>query len=634
MSAGVHTFYAVTCAPSAFIAVALLSLTAMPKPTLGQSAPALAPAAAGVVLPDQAANDATFETRSRALEDTLLARTLEKAVRWWARHEADTTRPANVMSTPEDRIDPIEAALLIRSGRDVRTGNAVLQEEAAHPFRGGMFYIHDIMAAYLHAGDSLHADAKAAIRRSLRERPIYRGDTENHWLLYYTGLYLAAQTWPGEAGTTWFNGRSSDENLTEAHEWIEHWIRRTTTIGQGEFDSPTYIIVFLSPLLTLHEFAADERLRAKAGKMVDWILADYAVEYLRGLYAGGHSRDYTYDAIAPEGAPSVGWGWLFFGDTSPVYRSDNLLAAWGSYRLPVVIHNVAVDRTEPYTHHERKRVRNVIRYGDQMNPPVYKTTHMTAAYALGSLQGGIQQPIQQHTWDVTYVDDRPNTTVFTVHPYFSGYELAMFFPEEIEWLSDEVDRYHLVYTDPNKWNSSSPYERTFQHENALIILYDLAEDAMHPHVNGFFPKSLDERVEDESGWIFFRGGRMYGAMYPLRPYEWIEEEVNWRLRSHERRNGFVVEVAQAEEYDSFEAFQAQIRANALDTSRFESAASVSYVTSSGHRMAFTFPDERRLDGEPIDLSDIPLFRGPYVNGAAGRMVVTHRGMRHEVDVRE
>ena len=585
------------------------------------------------VLESQQAYDAAFGERRDSLTAHLLESVLRKADLWKRARGAGSTRPDNVMSTPADRIDLLEAALLIRTGADPETGNAVIRQEADAPFRGGMFYIHDVMAALLHAGEKLDAATRQAVRRSLKVTPIYRGDTENHWLLYYTGVYLAAQTWPGERDTTWFNGKSSAENRREAAEYIDHWMHLTTTVGQGEFDSPTYLIVFLSPLLTLYEFADDAALKEKARKMLDWILADYAAEYLNGLYAGGHSRDYTYDAVEPRNAPAVGWGWLFFGDAEPVYRSDNLLAAWSDYRLPVVIHNVAVDRSEPYVHRERKRVRNVIRYGDEMNPPVYKTTFMTSAFALGSLQGGILQPIQQHTWDVTYVDDGPNTSVFTLHPYYSGYELAMFFPEEIEWLSDEVDRYHKVYTDPNKWNSSSPYERTFQHENVIIVLYDLAPDARHPHVDGFFPKSLDERTIDPSGWIFFRGGEMFGGMYPLQPYEWIEEDVNWRLRSHAPRNGFVVEVAAAADYRSFDAFKRQILSNRLDTSRFGDEARIAYTKSSGETLEFTYPDERLLNGSLIDLSETPLFDGPYLqgDGAARRLVVMHGGMRHEID---
>jgi hypothetical protein len=294
---------------------------------------------------------------------------------------------------------------------------------------------------------------------------------------------------------------------------------------------------------------------------------------------------------------------------------------------------VAVDRRTPYEQQERKRVRNVIRYGTAMNPPVYKQLYMTADYALGSVQGGILQPIQQHTWDVTFDDPDTSSTVFTLHPYYAAEELAMFFPEELEWLSNEVDRYHRVYTDPNKWNASSPYERTFQHRNALVVLYDLAPDAIHPHVDGFFPKTLKRREVDPSGWIFAQGGRAYIAVRPLAPYEWIEEPTVWRLRSRARRNGFVVEVAQASDYASWDAFKQRIRANGLDTAAFATDARVAYTTSAGDRMGFSFPDGRTLNGQPVHYDDMPLFRGRYLNGDAGRLTVTHGGMTYTIDLR-
>ena len=131
-------------------------------------------------------------------------------------------------------------------------------------------------------------------------------------------------------------------------------------------------------------------------------------------------------------------------------------------------------------------MRNVIRFGD--DPPVYKYTYMTADYVLGSLPGGILQPFQQHTWDVTYPPSKPYNTVFTVHPSWSSRELGMFFPEELNVLAEDVDRYKLVYRSPDKWNSDSPYEQTFQHNNVLIVLYNIAPGAQHPTSTVFSPR--------------------------------------------------------------------------------------------------------------------------------------------------
>ena len=130
----------------------------------------------------------------------------------------------------------------------------------------------------------------------------------------------------------------------------------------------------------------------------------------------------------------------------------------------------------------------------------------------------------------------------------------MFFPEEQRFLADEVNRYHLVYTSPDKWNSSSPYEQTFQHRNTLIVLYDIPEGVIQPHVDAFFPRTLTRNREGAGGWIVCQGGETLIGVFPLQPYEWIEENVNWRLRSSELRNGFIVEVVSAASFPSFDAF--------------------------------------------------------------------------------
>jgi hypothetical protein len=312
-----------------------------------------------------------------------------------------------------------------------------------------------------------------------------------------------------------------------------------------------------------------------------------------------------------------------------------VFGAVGSYRVPDVIYQIARDRSQPYVHTETKRVRNVIRFGDVRNPPVYKYTYMTREYALGSLQGGILQPIQQHTWDVTFGSGKPNNTVFTLHPYYSGRELAMFFPEEVKFLAGEVDRYHLVYTNPDKWNSSSPYEQTFQHKNAIIVLYNIAPGEHHSHIDGFFPKNLDERETDPTGWIFCRSGDTYVAFRPLKPYEWIEEKVDWRFRSHELKNGIVVEVGSAASHGGYDQFKTEIRRASIRYADFDRRLTVDYTTTGGDRMYFTYGGQRLVNGKAVDFKSYKLFRGPFVNAEVGSGVITltHGGAKRVLDFR-
>jgi hypothetical protein len=532
-------------------------------------------------------------------------------------------RLIDVVSQERDR-GFFTVAAKLSTGRDKEFAVAMLDSLTGDESIGGMFYSYMAIGTYLRLKDQLPDSLIRKIRQAYRERAMYRGDTENHWVAYYTGLYLASQTWPNEDRSQWFNGKSSAENFEESSEWLNRWMNTTFTIGQGEFDSPTYITVFLTPMLTLFDFAKDPVMKKKAQMTIDLLLSDFGAEQLDGNYCGGHSRDYPDDIVNPLSAPAALWAWLYFGEPHmelwqesryrPRYRGgwETLFGAMSSYRIPSVIYAIATDRSKAYIHTETKRVRNVIRFGQEKNPPVYKYTFMTHDYALGSLQGGILQPIQQHTWDITYRSDKPNNTIFVLHPYFSGKELAMFFPEEQKFLADEVNRYHLVYTDPNKWNSSSPYEQTFQHKNTIIVLYKIDKDANQKHIDGFFPKNLDERIEDPSGWIFCRAGMVYVAMFPLQPYEWIEEKINWRLRSAALNNGIIVEAGSAGEDGTFDEFKRVVSRSKPALKSSENKVAVDYKTRKGDSMEFVFGGSRTLNGKPVDFKTYKLYNSRFI----------------------
>jgi hypothetical protein len=198
----------------------------------------------------------------------------------------------------------------------------------------------------------------------------------------------------------------------------------------------------------------------------------------------------------------------------------------------------------------------------------------------------------------------------------------MFFPEEMKFLAGEVDRYHLVYTNPDKWNSSSPFEQTLQHKNAIIVLYNIAPGEKHPHIDGFFPKNLDERQTDPTGWIFCRSGESYVAFHPLKPYEWIEEKSNWRFRSHELKNGVVVEVGSASSHTSYDRFKADVRRASLRFDDFDRRLTVDYTTTSGDRLHFAYGGRRSVNGKAVDFASYRLFHGPYINAEVGSGVIT------------
>ncbi len=521
------------------------------------------------------------------------------------------------------------------TGTDIPTAFAFIDSMLTNP-HGDMFYVYPLMATYLYFQDILPPGLKARMKAIFHTYTPYRGDTENHWLMYYTTLLLASQTWPGETGDFWFNGKSSGENYKEAKTYIEDWMRITTTIGQGEFDSPDYGEVYLSPLFLLYEFSKEPTFRQKAKIILDWFWADYAPEYLKGMFCGAHSRIYEPQVYDLKRSEMSHYGYVFFGQTpfNPEGRMSHVVVgALSHYHIPLEIALAARDRSVPYVHTETKRVRNIIRHGKKRNPPVYKYDYMTQDYCLGSIQGGILQPIQQHTWDVSWVSDKPYSTIFSLHPTYSSRELTTFFPEETKILTRDVVKSKGTYNKPNKWTGGSPYERTFQYKNSIIVLYNIPKDVHYGHVDAFFPKNLDSREVDASGWIFCSGGNVYIAVLPFKPYKWIEEKINWRLRSFHHKNGLILEVASRNDYPSFDAFKSFIQRRTPNLKKFNQTLTVQFRTPDNNFMKFTYPDKRYLNGQAWDFSQYKLFHGPFTDAEVGseKLLIHYHNQKYELN---
>jgi len=518
------------------------------------------------------------------------------------------------------------AARLYR-GQDLDWVLARLDTLMADP-RGDMFWMYPFTLVTYLGRDRLPEATRARMRDLWRTYTPYRGDTENHWAMYYTSLYLITQRYPGEPGEQWFNGKSSTENFDEARDYLLHWMDVTTTIGQGEFDSPWYMGMYVAALSELYAWADDPEMKLRAGMMLDYLFADFAAESLNGLYVGGFSRIYEDRLFERRGNISTGVAWLLFGNTPFMPRAEAMILAMSGYRLPEVLHRIATDRSRPYVHRERKRTRDRIRYRTPPNAPVYKYTYMHEAYAVASMQGGLLQPIQQHTWEVFWAEDNPGingSLLFTLHPYSDSHELAMYFPEEPELLTEAVTRSKNTYDSWDKWTGGSPFEQVFQHEDAVIALYDIPPGTRFPHIDGFFSGTLEGFVEDPSGWLFMQGGKAFIAYYPLAPYTWMDLDGGGRrLHSTALKNGAVVQVAPAAGFASFDAFQAAVRALPLETETMPTPH-VRFTTLRGTALAAAYGETPSVDGVPVDYAGWPLFEGPFLVAEQGSRVLE---MRH------
>jgi hypothetical protein len=377
---------------------------------------------------------------------------------------------------------------------------------------GDMFWMYPATGLYLNLRSQLDAAWRARFRSAWKTYTPYRGDTENHFLMYYASLLLMTQEWPGLPGSEWFNGKSSQENYDEARDFLEHWIDETVRHGSTEWDSPRYAYYYITPLVLLRDFTVDARLRKRCEMLLELTLADYAAEYLNGSYCGAHSRDSDGAVIDPRKAEVTSYAQLYFTDTVAFVLPDLAYAAMSDWQCASIIRAIAHDRDSSYVHTERKRSRAKIRYSAERYSTVYKYDYMTPDYCLGSIQRGVHQPIQQHTWDVTFASPKPSNTLFSLHPTWSAEELGTFFPEDPELMVESVARAKASYTNENKWVGGSKYEAVAQDRNTLVATYHFDTGDTVQHFDLFVPTNADTIVRDSSGWWFVRFGDAFVAV--------------------------------------------------------------------------------------------------------------------------
>ena len=556
------------------------------------------------------------------------------------------------------------AACLAR-GENLDAALARLARLDDAPPSGDMFWVYPTVAVMMAGEQTLDATRRDRIAELWRTYWPSRGDTENHWVLSYASLYLAAQAYPAAGPGQWFNGRSSAENMAEAQSYLEHWFNVTTGYGQGEYDSPNYIEEYAVGLALLVGWAKDPVFRDKARQMLDYLFYDYVVETLDGLYGGAHSRVYPRHIMAPGRTAAAALGWLLFGlgeyeaserqvtrhqlrEELPE-RGAKLIALSG-YEPPAILERIARDRSRPYVERERKRTRWRMRHagpdsfviGDKRTAPVYKYTYVDPDFVLGSSQGGILQPIQQQTWGLIWrTDDAVMRcpSFFGSQPYASEIEGSMYFAADPAVVTDLIVRSKADYASPDKLPGGSPYEQVMQSGCALIALQDIPATALFRHTTMFFSRDLAQTTEDASGWIFTQGGPTYIAYRPFvsgewRPNDWTDE---WGTGhrcyvSESEKNGYIVQVAPGRDFPSFEAFQDAVRALPV-TFSLDPTPTATFTALDGTRLGARYGEAPVVNDVPVDYPSWPLFESPFGRTSVGsrQLTITHGDERLDLD---
>ncbi len=525
------------------------------------------------------------------------------------------------------------ATARFEAGKDIDFALEIVREHLKKD-NGWMFDFRELMVIYLKYSSYLPDDLIKYFRERYFSINWLRGDTENHRAEYYTAVLLAAQTFPDE--NNWFNGKSSGENYDDAVKWFNDWLELTVTRGQGEYDSPNYTSLYFMLLYAIYDFAEDPVLRHKAKMMLDLLIADYAVDYLKGIYTGGHSRECEPQTLMTKYHTGLvqPYGYLYFGnceyDVNTPQTDRVIYGVISSYRIPYFIYKMAVDREEPYENFEIKRCRQFLRYFDPEGDNVYKYGYMTKNFCLGSTIGEIPI-IEGHRWDVSWKDDRDNSTIYSMHPYYSEKALARYFNEFPGLLLPQTEKYRTYLLSDKKMSGGSPYEQTHQHKNNIIVLYNIPDDDNTKKIRMIFPKNLRMKEVDDSGWIFCSGGTTYIACYPLKPYDWSEEDIYNCAESVYTKNGLVMIVYPSGKFVSFDDFKENVLKSEIKYKEIENNPEVTFVNPEGDILEFGYNGSRIINGKEINYKKWDRFKNPFISQKQNSKIISIR-YKNEVEI--
>ena len=400
--------------------------------------------------------------------------------------------------------------------------------------------------------------------------------TENHYILYTSGAYLAGQLYPEEVfSNSNETGRQKIElNRTRILRWLD--LRFHT--GFSEWLSHVYYDEDLTALLALYDFAKDDEIRCKAEMVIDLLLFDMALNSFKGVFGSTHGRAYENTKKWASNEGTTDTFKLLFG-TGIFSGFDNMSAvafALSGYRVPKVIEQVANQThlenrqrmgiklaemekwglhpdnfedgmlyltLEAYLH--PRTIANTIRMFDTCNWWENSFLNDFKPYrgylrVIGALGGlpllarAFERDICRNTREEVniYTYKTPDYMLSTAQDYRKGYGGDQQHIWQATLGADAVcfttHPAKIEGVTPNYWAGNGLLPRAAQYKNVAIIIYNIEKiPALYVPVKHFFthawlPKDNFDEVLERDGWIFARKGEGYLALRSQNPYFWNE----------------------------------------------------------------------------------------------------------------
>jgi len=465
--------------------------------------------------------------------------------------------------------------------------------------------------------------------------------TENHRLMIWTSGYLFAQAFPDQTYRWTENGRTS---IISAQELMANLLELIITRGQwrysggnSEYLSPAYDMFSTAAMANLYDFAEDPEVRDVADAFLHYHVGNMALGsdegYILSPFSRSADQSSRMNLSISQWIPWLYWGWNRPTglDTEPPYV---IYLATSTWRPGPLLDAIGLKEVEhPYTFRVQQAQfqRSPLRY-------VMRTTYRADNYSISS-------GVVRHIPAAFILDD-------------THFSLAYSTRDELRAIEAFHPYWRSASDGEDYWRGpTSPFQQSVQHENTVILLYDLPEKDPWAGVGQWasarsediiqmaqvrIPKAMAEQVTDHGDWYFYREDEVYVGIRVLQPgsvYETsLDVDANYLfmynvIKSYAPQTGFIFEVGNEAEYGSFEAFQNQLLDNPL-TIDWETLT-VTYTNSRGNELAIEYntsletPDgsvpSAWINGQMINHEKWPFMESPYINVSERIMTIEVNG---------
>lgn len=480
--------------------------------------------------------------------------------------------------------------------------------------------------------------------------------TENHQIIFHSDELLAGQLFPDTPFDN--NGKTGQYHMEHALHYIRRWLDFRVRFGFSEWLSNNYFEEDFLALVNLYDFAEQDDVRHKAGRLIDMLLFEMALHSYRGVMGCTHGRTYPRLIKGARQEDASNTAKLMFG--MGMFNSPNMLGtvpfATSSYRCPPIIEAIAADLQQPRLFKERHslNIEDAHRYGlsydslddgnlfwsiqDYVHPAVIglaERLHWTYGIRLHEDYQALYTRLYQWQIDVhgQIVDAEMECHAMT-EVHIQTYRTAHYMLSSAQDYRAGKPGYQqhpwqatlgidaVVFTNhpgsddekarPNFWAGNCILPRVAQYENVLVCIHHVPPNDPFPFSHAYFPRDAFDEVIERDNWIFGRKDDGYIALYSQYPCQWFPDRFDdahpiIEARAVSPDNIWLVEMGDQSQWGDFATFVEAI----TDAELKADGMNIRYGSPTVGQVEFAWDEPFKIAGEAIALHDYPRFDNPY-----------------------